>query len=262
MSPLSRISRILCITAWLPFAAVAWGSASVRILDTWPAGDVIELAPSQTLYLRLAYDSSEPVRIWARPYDRGEPVAAGTNPSFTHQGVGEMLAWFFLMDGRRVDEIRIEVGHGDSPRREVAAVWRGLVIAGDGAASNAPEPDWVARLRAQEKALQRQAYEARMREPVTASEHALVSGFVLATLLLGVAGIVAPFRAVRSWQGGWRLAAGVPALLMALVVLNILVGVAVDPTSHNLWPFELLQAGLVSLAMTTVLFLLRKVRGA
>ncbi|MGC1728146.1 MAG: hypothetical protein WA747_02060, partial [Steroidobacteraceae bacterium] len=75
---------------------------------------------------------------------------------------------------------------------------------------------------------------------------------------LGVGGVVLPVRALVRWRGGWRLAAGVPAALMGFVVLRVIVGVAADPTSHNLWPFEILIAGLVSAVIMVVLTLVRR----
>lgn len=269
MPSLDLTLRLIGALAWLLIASVAstastaLESARVRIVDTWPAGDDIELPRGHSLYLRLAYESDTPIRIWARPFYRGEPVSAGTNPSFLHHGTGETLAWFFLMEAGRVDEIRISIGSPDSGTQYVAAVWRGRIIEADPtAAAASPAPAWVADLRAQEKALQRQAYEARMNQPVTARDSALAAGFGWATLLLGIAGIAAPILAARAWQGGWRLVACVPAVVMALVILNIILDVMLDPTAHNLWPFEILMAGLASLAAVAVLFLIRKVRSA
>ena len=42
-----------------------------------------------------------------------------------------------------------------------------------------------------------------------------------------------------AWQGVWRLLGVVPIAIMVTVPLNIMVGMAYDPTSHNLFPFEL-----------------------
>ena len=49
---------------------------------------------------------------------------------------------------------------------------------------------------------------------------------------------------------------------MSLVLLNILVGVTLDPTSHNLWPFEVAMWGAGSVAVMLLLFLLRWLTGA
>ncbi|HQX25693.1 MAG TPA: hypothetical protein PLI00_14285 [Pseudomonadota bacterium] len=64
------------------------------------------------------------------------------------------------------------------------------------------------------------------------------------------------------WRGGWRIAAAVPAIMMAFVVLRIVIGVARDPTSHNLWPFEILMAGAMSAGVTGLLAVVRKLTGA
>jgi hypothetical protein len=52
-------------------------------------------------------------------------------------------------------------------------------------------------------------------------------------------------------------AAAEPAWL-AVVVLRIVLGTWLDPTSHNLWPFEILYASVVSLALIGALALGRR----
>lgn len=44
---------------------------------------------------------------------------------------------------------------------------------------------------------------------------------------------------IRSWRGWWRRMAFVPAAAVALWAAMIIVSTILDPTSHNLWPFEL-----------------------
>ena len=77
-------------------------------------------------------------------------------------------------------------------------------------------------------AKQREAYEQRMSEPVSAGDTVLFSGFMLAVLALGIGGLVAPVWAVRRWQGGWRIAAAVPLAIMAFVVIRIVIDTARD----------------------------------
>lgn len=48
---------------------------------------------------------------------------------------------------------------------------------------------------------------------------------------------------------------------MLFVVLRIVVDTAHDPTSHNLWPFEILQVGVVALGIIAVLKLARRFLG-
>jgi hypothetical protein len=105
------------------------------------------------------------------------------------------------------------------------------------------------------------AAQARAAEPTTPGELVFFNGFMLLVLGLIVAGIGVPLRCVWKWRGAWRAAAAVAAGIMGFVVLRILVGTAIDPTSHNLWPFEILMAGLAALAIVGVLKVLRRFAG-
>ncbi len=84
---------------------------------------------------------------------------------------------------------------------------------------------------------------------------------MLGVLMLLVAGIGVPLWSVWKWRGGWRIAAAVPATLILFVVLRIIVDTARDPTSHNLWPFEILQFGVLALLIVGGLELARRFRG-
>jgi hypothetical protein len=86
-----------------------------------------------------------------------------------------------------------------------------------------------------------------------------MSGFMLLMMSLLLAGFAAPAWMAWKWRGGWRIAALVPALLVAFVVLRIMRDTARDPTSHNLWPFEILMFGLVSLGIILALAIARRV---
>jgi hypothetical protein len=61
----------------------------------------------------------------------------------------------------------------------------------------------------------------------------------------------------RTSDDFWRVPAWVPVAPVAIDGLLIYVGVAVDPTSHNLWPIELFLAGLFSLVLFGAFLLLR-----
>ena len=54
------------------------------------------------------------------------------------------------------------------------------------------------------------------------------------------------------------MAATVPAALMGFVVVRIVVGTSLDPTSHNLWPFEILMWGIISLGLLAGIALVRR----
>jgi hypothetical protein len=252
---------VLALCACLGWGGGARAAATVEVLETFPRGENVVLAKNQNYYLRLRYRTDAPVRIWARPYFRGRTVDAGSNPSPRYEGSGEALGWFFLMQpGTRVDEIRVTAGDGGVRTTPRVASLRVHVTGGSGVA-HAPEPAWVARLRAQ-------ADEAARLQQVPsgagpgAGGTLLLGGFMLAMLAIGLLGFAAPAWGLWRSRGGWRMAAAVPAAVMAFVVLRIMVGAAVDPTSHNLWPFEVLQAGVLALAAMLGLWIARRFSGA
>jgi hypothetical protein len=87
--------------------------------------------------------------------------------------------------------------------------------------------------------------------------------FSLATVLmltiagvgLGVSG--ATGYALRRWSGGWRWIGGAPLLYVVAVALKLVVEVRADPTSHNLWPFEMLVTLAIASAVLGGLYLVR-----
>ena len=73
---------------------------------------------------------------------------------------------------------------------------------------------------------------------------------VLSTPLL-VCVLVAALR----WSGVWRILAVAPAFLLGYVVVRIVVDTSRDPTSHNLWPIEIVlwsAVGVVALVLMVV----------
>ncbi len=234
----------------------------VRIVETWPPGNYVTLGKNQNFYLRLAYETDKPISIWARPYFKGKPANVGSNTSPSYSGTGETFGWFFFSHPVDVvDEVRIMAGDGSDSNTAVVAVWRGYVMGDNKVSETKAEPAWIVEMRGRVKAAQDEAYRARMREPVSRADRALVSGFVLAALACGLFGLIMPVWAVWRWDGVWRMAAAVPAAMMAFVVLRIVVDGLRDPTSHNLLPFEILLAGSVSTVAITVLYLAHKFFG-
>jgi hypothetical protein len=69
-----------------------------------------------------------------------------------------------------------------------------------------------------------------------------VLGLLAFPLLLGIPLAYAwlQVRALRRWVGAWRFAAAVPVVGWVVWGGDFARDVAVDPTSHNLFPFEIL----------------------
>jgi hypothetical protein len=68
----------------------------------------------------------------------------------------------------------------------------------------------------------------------------MVIPFMLLIAALALGFVVVEGWALVRWSGIWRWLAGIPLLLVSGVVLRIIVDTSADPTSHNLWPFEVL----------------------
>ena len=244
-------------------AAAAAAEVRVRVVETDPPAEAA-LGRFEPFYVRIQFDADEPVSLWVRPYRHGKPVDRGarTNPSPKYTGSGYALGWVEFTAATEVDEIRIRAGGGTPYReREVASHPVKLAWTGQAPAARAHEA-WVGELKQQAEVAFKQAQREQASRPASAGDTVLVSGFMLVMLGLAVGGVGAPAWALWKWRGAWRVAAAFPALIMAFVVLRIVVDTARDPTSHNLWPFEVLMWGGGSVGIVAALGLARRVFGA
>lgn len=253
--------RSSCAAMALLLAPAAQAATEAHIVATQPASDAT-LGRQQSFWVRMEYSTDEPVSLWARPYRNGKEVKKTmSNASLPYTGAGEALGWFALTEPGEVDEIRVMAGGGkpyrqwELQRQPVRLRWSANQPA------NEPQAEWVTDLLAVEKTRQDEAFAQRANEPVSAGSVALFSGFMVTVLAVLVAGIGLPLWSMWKWRGGWRIAAALPVTAMGFVVLRILIATAVDPTSHNLWPFEILQVGVVGLVVIGVLAVVRRVRG-
>ncbi len=261
--PLRFFALLLALSFVLGAPRPADAAATVRVIETWPVGDRVVLPRNRNFQVRLAYTSDEPVGIWIATYFRGERVRAGSSPSPRYSGSGETIAWFFLHDpGVEVDEIRIKAGDGRLDTTPVVATLRVHVVSGEATSGSDAPPSWVTELGERARAAMKEQSDAAADEPTSIKALLLFAGLMLALPSAPFLGFLAPILAYRRWQGGWRIAAAVPGIMMAFVVLRIAVGVALDRTSHNLWPFETLMAGAVSVGAIALLVMLRKLTGA
>jgi hypothetical protein len=83
--------------------------------------------------------------------------------------------------------------------------------------------------------------------------------WIFAGILLcaGLVGFAAPLWPAKGAQRSWFM---MPAILMGAVALRLAIDLPRDPTSHNLFPFEFILAGVLGLALSGVSQLLRKLR--
>jgi hypothetical protein len=257
------IAILLIACAMLCPAGTARATTTVQILGTDPPGSTITLGRNQTFYMHLHYASDKPVHIWAHAYFQGKAANAGTNTSDVYPaGSGEALGWFFLMSpDAQVDEVRIGAGDGSLDGTPEVARYAVQVSGSDQPGAARAEPEWVTRIKARDAATERAHHEQEMNAPVSAGDFVLFNGFMLAMFAIGLIGFAGPAWGLWRWRGMWRWAAAVPAAIMAYVLARLLIDTAVDPTSHNLWPFEILMFGALSVAIMLGLALIRKVTG-
>jgi hypothetical protein len=261
----SLIQRIILLPVLVALSLVtsttALAGSSARVVETQPSTSAT-LGHGQSFYVRIEYSTDEPISLWARPFFHGKEVKrAMSNASSAYLGSGEALGWFELIDAGAVDEVRIKAG-GGKPYREWELASQPVQLRwAQTSATAEPRAAWVDELIAAESARMHEDAQRRASEPVSVGGAALVSGFMLFMLALLVAGIGIPLWSVWKWRGGWKIAAAVPVAIVAFVVLRIIFDTARDPTSHNLWPFEIIIFGAVAVGIIGALKIARRMMG-
>jgi heme A synthase len=85
---------------------------------------------------------------------------------------------------------------------------------------------------------------------------------ILVMILLAAAAItnvVLSLVAVWRAKGLWKLVATLPILCAFIVGLNIVLGISRDPTSHNLWPLEVILWSGVGIIFSIAFIVFQKV---
>jgi hypothetical protein len=156
-----------------------------------------------------------------------------------------------------VDEIRVFAGGGNPYREWEVASYPVKLRWSDGPAAAETAP-WVPELQRATAAAWEAERRAAAAKPQRMGEAAF--GLLVVPLFMDVvlACIGAPVWALWKWRGWWRLAAVVPFVVMALVVARIVIDTGRDPTSHDLWPFEIVYSGAAGLALIVVLAPVRR----
>ena len=77
--------------------------------------------------------------------------------------------------------------------------------------------------------------------------------FMLLICALFIGFLGAEVFALVKWRGVWRFLALLPLFMVGFVVVRIVVDTQADPTSHNLWPFELVIWSFLAIAFLGVL---------
>ena len=75
--------------------------------------------------------------------------------------------------------------------------------------------------------------------------------WLVVLLSVGVS-IYLPIRAIRKWEGGWRVAAYFPLAIIVIVLTVVIVG-----KGGNLFPIVIILYSIISLMITTVIYAIR-----
>jgi hypothetical protein len=249
----------VCVCLWNPLSSAA--AVSVAVPETFPAASTAVLEVDQSLYLRIAYTSDTPVRIHVRPV-----LQDGSNNYITGgsvllpSGNGETLGWFALRAPGIVTGYRIAADTDNSGYpKELTTLPARIEWKRGGMMTDTGPPAWIDDINRRNEAL----WKAEMRNSKSKSPFFdLVLGLVIVPLLFGIPLLALALSIVASirWTGAWRYAAGLPLALSAIWLVNFLVDVTRDSTSHNLWPFELLYWAVPTLAWLAALYVARKWR--
>lgn len=211
----------------------AHAEVRLRLVEAFPSSPA-PLAHWQRYYLRVAYTSDQPVRIGADPF-LGAAAVPGTSSGspVSAAGSGEALYWIAYTKPARVDRLVIyATDESWAKRLATLEVPVQLAWTGEKAAPVTP-PEWVSRLQAARDAQQRLEAAARAREPVNPAW-----GFAFFLAGWSIPGYFAlqGFLLWR-WRGGWRIAAAIPAVPMAIVLGHAIFALI---AGSNLFPLFLL----------------------
>ena len=243
---------------FLSLPAVA--TVSVEVVETFPEQTDQALAVDQNFYVHLRYSSDLPVRIYVRPYSDGERSSAISHGAvMLPPGSGETLGWFAMRTPGVVDGYRVSVDTTNSGYpEEVLAVPVTLEWKPGGVMTNTGKPEWVDRINQLHAAMSKA--ERANAEMDSSGFGTMLLGMLIMPLLFGIPllAIVLCIVAMILWKGIWRLAGGVPLVLFGIWLVNFLIDVTKDPTSHNLWPFELLYWAAFAWVWLIVWFVVKK----
>ena len=245
-------SRVAFASAVLACGLIAAASAATKleILETDPASPAA-LGKWENFSLHVACRSDAPVRLRGRTY-LGATEVLGPQRGMPSCGPGstDALLWFSHVDAARVDRVVVQAAEeSGAPIGPQAALAVDVQWSGVQPSSQRSAPDWLARLRADEKARQDAAYKAYMNRswpPWT--------NLLLFALVLGVPGyFILQVLALTRLRGGWRLAAALPLLPMTAVVLYTIYAYS---RGSNLFPLVLIFTGLpAAIYLSALLFL-------
>jgi hypothetical protein len=234
-----------------PHAIAQSPSVALEVSATDPEPQAT-LQRGETFYVRVAYQSDRPVRIRIQGLRQGQMVPTMTNPSpRSDPPSGETIVWLASDKPAIADEIRVSA-EDQATGKVIAQTSLPVNLEWTGSPASTPrqEAGW-ARTMSQ---AQQQVISQEMRS------YGEGGGFMTTLLglviMLSVPGyIAAQIWALKRLQGGWRVAAWVPAFVMGAALIFSLFALS---RGSNLWPIWLILLAPLALIWLAVLMLLNR----
>lgn len=240
--------------------AVDAHAATVRLLEAHPPLPAT-LANGHALNLRVRVDAPTAQDVFileARSGGRRVTWFATSGIEPVPAPGGEAVLFVFLQPKEgdvHVDEIVLKTTEaglastrdppGETHVIPVDVTW---TVATGTATSAAPA--WLTEHRAQATA--RRAAARAAAPPSGPLENFLWFAGSILFVALAIGAVWLPIRWMRRWHGGWRVAAAACLVPVPLAIANIVLGLISDPSSHNLFPFEIAMAGAVAYGLMIV----------
>jgi hypothetical protein len=235
----------LLFTAAAAYAQVP-ADATLTILATDPAPGAT-LARQQSFYVQFEVKNPAPVVVTVNALYKGEAVHSNMGTSGMARipaGGGIGVTHFFYWGDKptRIDEVRLKINAPMNTREgKEFAFPVDLTWTAQNATAAQEFAPWVREWQQAEKVRQQAGlaeFDRKMDQiGPPAAAVAIIFQLVMGALLLAGCGL--PLWGALKWQGYWRVAASVLGAIPLLALANIIIGVSIDRTSHNLWPFEL-----------------------
>jgi hypothetical protein len=186
------------------------------------------LSPGERLFLRIDYQSPEPVRFWAEGLRQDVLQRQATlkrTPPY-EAGQGEALVWLSFNEPIRINAIRVTAY--DLAWQELATLTVDTTVTWEGAASATPRQPaaWVAPLQKHH----RQVFDTAL-DPLPAKPDLFFDVFLMISIISIPCYLFLQVRMLRSYRDSWRRYALAPLLPLVPLGLYSLIGLGME-TSH------------------------------
>jgi hypothetical protein len=246
----SFVLTMLAVLLLTANAVAEPSSVTLKVLRTSPSDNFV-LARFQRLYLEIAYEADQPLRLQARAYSAGMSVDKGQamNASVSHPaGQGRALVWVSYSEPAIIDEIRISAYDDGWKPLAALSYSRPAQWLAKAAESRVAPRAWVQSLIADEEKIAAQYRLDHPPQPDRLGD--LLFGFVY----LSVPGyFVLQVASLFMLRKRWRLAAMAPLAIMVPAAFHAAFALS---AGSNIWPIILFFAAPIGFVYLVGLFVL------